>query len=152
MTRFASFADSARLAAAERPGDVAVVDGGGHWTWRDLDERAGAVAGGLVRAGVRPGDRVALLTRPSVGAVAVLHGIARVGAVAAPLRNRPDLDGARHATAAIDPKVVISGIGFETAAGVPRRHDACHRRPRRLGRGRVSRRRRSTQVRPPSRS
>ena len=85
MTRYPSLAASARLAAADaRPGP-AIVEGAIAWTWRELDARADAIARELLRAGVRPGSRVAMVTAPSAAAVATLHAIARVGGVAAPL-------------------------------------------------------------------
>ena len=116
MTRLPSFADSARLAATEDPDGVAVVDGDLRWTWRELDGRADAVAAGLASAGVAPGERVVLLTRPSAAAVAVLHGLARVGAVAAPLGTGLTVNELAAAAASIDPAIVVFGVGFETAA------------------------------------
>ncbi len=47
---------SARAAAA--PDRTAIVDGDRRWTYRDLDERATAIARGFLRLGFRPGDRV----------------------------------------------------------------------------------------------
>jgi O-succinylbenzoic acid--CoA ligase len=116
MIRYASFARSARLAAAGSPAATAVVDGPVRWTWRDLDDRADAVAGVLAREGVRPGGRVALLAVPSAAAIAALHGIARAGAVAAPLvvgLTAPELSAAADV---IDPRVVVHDRGLEAAA------------------------------------
>ena len=122
MDRSRSFADSARRAAAEEPDAIAVVDGELRWTWRELDRRADAVGRGLAAAGVRAGSRVVLLTRPSASAIAVLHGIARLGGVVAPLGT-----GLTHlelvgAVSAIDPEAVVHGPGYEaTATGLGRR-------------------------------
>ncbi len=104
-------ANSARIAAAADGSALAVVDGAGPWTWRDLDQRADAVVHGLVAAGIRPGDRVVLLADPSAAAVAALHGIARRGAVAAPLAM--NLTGPELAVAfdVIAPAVVVLGPG-----------------------------------------
>ena len=116
MTRYASFEGSARLAAADMPTATAVVDGTVRLTWSDLDERADAAAGRLRRAGVHPGDRVALLVVPSADAVAVLHAIARVGGVIAPLGVGLTATELRAAVEVIDPSVVVHDPGLETAA------------------------------------
>ena len=81
-------AATAGVNAELRPEEPAVVDGPVSWTWRELDAKADAVATGLRTAGLRPGDRVALLARTSAGAAAFLHGAARTGVVVAPLNAR----------------------------------------------------------------
>ena len=116
MTRYSSFARSARLAASDDPGATAVVDGPVQWAWRELDARADAAAAGLRRASVRPGDRIALLAVPSAAAIAALHGIARVGGVVAPLGvglTATELGGAAEV---IDPRVVVHDRALATAA------------------------------------
>ncbi len=113
-----SLADSARVAAAdpERASQPAVADGWVRWTWSELDGRADAVARGLLAAGVEAGDRVGMISVPSAAAIAALHGIARVGAVAAPVGvglSRPELAAA---TGVLRPRVVIAGPGHEDGA------------------------------------
>ena len=61
MTRYPSLAASARLAAADARPEPALVEGAIAWTWRELDERADAIAGELLRAGIRPASRVAMI-------------------------------------------------------------------------------------------
>ena len=122
MTRFASFAWSARLAAAGSVPGPAVVDGAIRWGWDELDEMADAVATGLAREGVGSGDRVAVLAMPSAAVIAVLHGIARIGAVAVPLGVGLTATEAAAAAAVIDPRIVVYGPGFDgqtAAAGRP---------------------------------
>ena len=116
MTRYDSFAGSARLAAADAPNATAIVDGPVRWTWSDLDARADAVAGSLQRAGVDPGDRVALLAVPSAAAIAALHAIARVGGVVAPLGVGLTATELRVAAEVLDPSVVVHDTGLTTAA------------------------------------
>src|SRR4051794_5711537 len=115
-----SLASSARLAAADpsRADILAVVDAEERWTWRELDRRADAVAAALRGTGVGPGDRVALLGRPSAAVVAVLHGIARAGAAAAPLGTGLTHGETVAAAAVLGAKVVIAGPGFEDQAAV----------------------------------
>lgn len=107
---------SARSMAAESPTGPAVVDGEIRWSWRELDERADAVARSLLRVGVGPGARVALLAVPSAVAIAVLHGIARVGAVAAPLGTGLTANELSAAAEVVDPYLVVHGPGLAAAA------------------------------------
>ncbi len=111
VTSLPTLAASVRVTAAAEATGLAVIDGELRWTWRDLDQRADAVVRGLVAAGIGPGDRVALLAHPSAAAVAALHGIARLGAVAAPLPT--NLTGPELAVVydVIAPAVVVLGPG-----------------------------------------
>ncbi len=113
---YASLAASARLAASGAARGPAVVDPEVRWSWRELDERADEVARSLGRAGVGLGDRVGLLAPPSATAIAALHGIARAGAVAAPLGLGLSAAELVAAAQAMDPRLVICGSGFESAA------------------------------------
>jgi fatty-acyl-CoA synthase len=64
------------------------------WTYDDLLREARAVARSLLAAGVRPGDRVAILMANRPHAVAAFFGAAMAGAVVAPLSTfstRPEL-------------------------------------------------------------
>jgi amino acid adenylation domain-containing protein len=72
-------------AARHRPEHPAVVDRGGVATYRELDRRADALAGALVDAGVRPGDRVGVLLEKSIDAVAGLYAVMKAGAAYVPL-------------------------------------------------------------------
>ncbi len=102
-----TLARSAARHAADRGTLPAVVDGPVCWSWLELDERARAVASGLRAAGAGPGSRVALLVRPSAAAIAALHGIARLGAVAAPVGRGLTPVELAAAVAAIDPDLVV---------------------------------------------
>jgi O-succinylbenzoic acid--CoA ligase len=122
VTLFPSLADSARLAAAAEAAaqtagvasTSAVIDGPIRWTWRELDGRANAVVRGLQDAGVRPGDRIALLAAPSAAAVAFLHGLARLGAVAAPLPTGLTRGELAVAAEVVSPRLIVTGPGLET--------------------------------------
>ncbi|HEV7217096.1 MAG TPA: o-succinylbenzoate--CoA ligase [Chloroflexota bacterium] len=70
------------------PGRLALVSGDSRWTFAELDRRADAVARHLAGLGVRQGDRVATLLRNGPAPVLVLHALARLGAVLAPLNIR----------------------------------------------------------------
>jgi amino acid adenylation domain-containing protein len=87
-------------AAFRAAGDDAVVLDGERRTWEELVASSARIAGLLAAFGVRPGDRVALLTRKSVRAVDALYGILRAGAAYVPLD--PFAPPARHAAIALD--------------------------------------------------
>ena len=109
MIRYPSFGASAALAATDDPDGLAIVDGDDHWTWRELDDRVRLVVGRLGEAGVTPGSRVALVAPPSAAAVAVLHALARIGAVAAPLDDRMTDAELAVALEVVDPDHVVMG-------------------------------------------
>lgn len=75
----------ARHVRAGHGDSLAVIDDTGRWTFRELDHAAGAAANLLRRAGVQPGDRVALVLPDSRAWCAAFLGATRIGAVCAPL-------------------------------------------------------------------
>lgn len=62
------------------------------WNYAEVRRRSERIAAGLVAAGVKPGDHVALLMANHPDFVAIKFGIARAGAVAVPINflNRRD--------------------------------------------------------------
>jgi acyl-coenzyme A synthetase/AMP-(fatty) acid ligase/alkanesulfonate monooxygenase SsuD/methylene tetrahydromethanopterin reductase-like flavin-dependent oxidoreductase (luciferase family) len=72
-------------------GHTAVIDDDGSWTFDQLADAAARAAGALHRAGVRRGDRVAILLPEGRPWCAAFLGTAWLGAVAAPLEP-----GGRH--------------------------------------------------------
>ncbi len=72
-------------AAARWPQGVAVRVGDDELRYGALAEQAGRVAGWLVDAGVRPGDRVALVLDRSAAAVVAIYGVLLAGAAYVPL-------------------------------------------------------------------
>jgi fatty-acyl-CoA synthase len=70
------------------PGKTALVYGRERWSWARFAEEVGRFAGALVRAGVEPGDRVAVLA-PNVPALLTAHfAVLRVGAVLVAINTR----------------------------------------------------------------
>ena len=64
---------------------LALRDDGASLSYGDLERLSAGIARQLVRAGVRPGDRVCLLLPKSVRAVCAILGVLRTGAVYVPL-------------------------------------------------------------------
>jgi long-chain acyl-CoA synthetase len=81
---------SALLAAAadRAPDRLAIVDGAERLSWRELRRRVRALAGGLARAGVGRGDRVATLLRNGIPFCLAVFASAELGAVAVPLNTK----------------------------------------------------------------
>jgi long-chain acyl-CoA synthetase len=78
-------ADLLRRAAVEAPDDIGLVDDSGRWTWRALDERASALAAGFHRAGLAPGDRLAVQLPSGLDFVTCYLGGLRAGLVVVPV-------------------------------------------------------------------
>ena len=102
--------------AAREPHKTAIVCGGVSWTFAEFDGVCDRVASGLAGLGVRPGDRVAILSRNSHAFAALRFALARLGAVLVPINFMLNADEAgfilRHAGArflAVGPDLVALG-------------------------------------------
>ncbi|MDO8612705.1 MAG: o-succinylbenzoate--CoA ligase [Dehalococcoidia bacterium] len=74
-----------RQRARISPGRLALLCGEERLTFAELDRRVSAVSRGLAAAGVRPGERVALLAGNGAAFVHMVHAVPRLGAVLVPL-------------------------------------------------------------------
>ena len=108
--------------ARSTPDAPAILEPGRTWSFAALDAHADALAAGLVAAGVRPGDRVALLAAPSATAIALLAAAGRVGASVAPLGTTLAAPELAAAAVEIGPRLVVHDGDHATVAvalGVP---------------------------------
>jgi len=71
--------------AAAFPTETALIGAGERVTYEELDREEAEAARRLAGLGVDRGARVAIVLEPSRGHVALLHGLMKLGAVAAPL-------------------------------------------------------------------
>lgn len=97
---------------------AAVVEMSGHRrvvTFADLDALVGATAAGLAGAGVRPGDRVALMVPPGVDLAATLYACWRAGAVVVLIDSGLGPAGMSAAIKSADPAFLV-GIPKAIAA------------------------------------
>ncbi len=78
----------ALIAADRDPGRIALVDRDRPVRYAELDALANAVARGLLRRGLRRGDRVAILAANSTEFLASVFGAQRAGLVAVPVNWR----------------------------------------------------------------
>ena len=95
-------------------------DGGVRWTYRELDREAARWADWLARHGAAPGERVALIAGNHPATVAVLHALARLGAVAAPLNTRLTAAEVCPQVDRLEPSLVLADPAF--ADRVPGAH------------------------------
>ena len=104
----------ANLVVGHPEGGRALHDEGGWHTWADVRAGAAAAALALERAGVGPGDRVALAMPASAGFVAAYLGILAAGAVAVPVNPAVPAPELARELGAVSPAVVL---GAAVAAG-----------------------------------
>jgi O-succinylbenzoic acid--CoA ligase len=75
-------------AARARPAHPALFAGEHAWSYAELEAWACALAARLARAGVRPGDRVGVLTDPGPETIALIHALMAAGATLVALNTR----------------------------------------------------------------
>ena len=116
----------AALDARRDDDDVAVIDmasdGVRRVTWRQLDDRVRGIAAGLVRIGVRPGQRVSVLVPPGPTLTAVIYACLRIGAVVVVADAGLGVKGLSRAVRGACPDVVIGelrGLAAARALGWP---------------------------------
>jgi len=112
-----------RRATDASPAVVEVRDGTTTTTsWAALHRRVRDVAAGLAAAGVRPGDRVALLVEPSVDLTVAVYAVWRAGAVIVVADKGLGLAGMRRALRSASVDHVIGGapgLAAARAMGLP---------------------------------
>ena len=81
-------ADPIRRHALERCDDTALIFEGGEISYGTLDQRANQVANGLIAAGVKPGERVAILAKNIDLFFEIYYGATKAGAVLVPINFR----------------------------------------------------------------
>ena len=85
-------------------------------SWRLLSRRVRQIAAGLVRAGVKPGDRVSLLIPPSADLTAVLYACLRIGAIVVVADAGLGLAGLTRAVRGARPDHIIGALPGLTVA------------------------------------
>lgn len=79
-------------------------------TYRELNERAGALARALTADSLRPGDRVAVLGFNSVDFTTIDVGLAQLGAVSVPLQTSAALAQLKPIVTETQPSVIASSV------------------------------------------
>ncbi len=91
---------------------MAIVDGERRTTYAGLDSAIDSFAAGLAQAGVRPGDRVALILSNRTEFAVAYFGTLRRGAVAVPLNTGSMADEIAHVIAEVGPVAVFAEVGL----------------------------------------
>lgn len=81
-------AETLRKALKFFPGKEAIVCGRNRWTYRDFGERIFRLASFLEKAGVKKGDKVALLHPNCHYFLELYYGISEIGAISVPINYR----------------------------------------------------------------
>jgi len=103
--------------AARTPGRLAVVCDEARLSFAGLDRACRAAAGRLRRAGVAPGDRVALWLEPGLGFVVAWWAVAYAGATAVPLNTRLTAVEAAWQVADAEPAALLFDAAQADRAG-----------------------------------
>jgi acyl-CoA synthetase (AMP-forming)/AMP-acid ligase II len=105
-----------RRAAAARPDAVAVTLGDDALTFREMDSRGNQHAHALRALGVEAGDRVCFWSDTSLAAVPLFAGLAKSGAVFAPLNARAGIDEITPVVEYARPRLLVSGASHREQA------------------------------------
>ncbi len=112
------------LIGGHPPADLALVDSGRRITYGELHDAVTRTASGLVAAGVRPGDRVAVLGDNETGFVTGVLAAMLAGAAACPLSAQNPDAVVRGRLTTLTPTVLLaSPLGLEAAVRLSG-HDA----------------------------
>jgi long-chain acyl-CoA synthetase len=107
---------------ARAPDRIALVEEGASWSYRDLDRRVGEIATVLSSLGIRPGDRLVIVSENCIALAALLLATSRLDAwaiVANPRLSARELDQIRDHSGARR-MFFTSGISNEAAAHASR--------------------------------
>ena len=107
-----NLADLVRTHAADRPRSPCLTFGDLALDFGELDSRSSRVARALARAGVAPGERVALIARNGPVHFELLYGCAKAGAVFVPLNWRLSAREVAAVLADAGPRLVFADTHY----------------------------------------
>jgi acyl-CoA synthetase (AMP-forming)/AMP-acid ligase II len=113
---------------AEIPDHAALIEDGTVWSYRDLDRHVREVAAHLTSLGVRPGDRVMIVSENCIALAALLLAASRIDAwaiVSNPRLSARELDLIRDHSGARR-MLFTNGVSKEAAAHAARCHAQTH--------------------------
>ena len=99
--------------AQRAPHGLAAVDANERLSWTELRDRVAGFAGALRASGVEPGDRVAMLSRNSLGYLEYILGVLWAGGVINPVNLRWTAEEIGFSLADCDTRVLIVAPEFE---------------------------------------
>jgi acyl-CoA synthetase (AMP-forming)/AMP-acid ligase II len=80
--------DIVAIHASANPDGVAVIEGSVETTWAQLNEQINRLANGLLRLGIRPGERAVWCGPNSIEVLVFIHAARKIGLTAVPLAYR----------------------------------------------------------------
>ena len=117
--------------AQTKPDDEAAVDDQNRITWKALEDAASSYASALIARGIKPGDRVAMLTHPNVPFLACFLGVLRAGAIWVGLNPKYTRSELEYVLEKAEPKIVLGTRALDPAgtlgAGASYLYDLAHR-------------------------
>jgi fatty-acyl-CoA synthase len=116
MTTALSIGEVFRVAAAARPDAVAVTLGDDALTFREMEAYGNQHAHALTAAGVTTGDRVCFWGDTALAAVPLFVGLAKLGAVFAPLNARAGVAEITPVVEYARPRLLVSGVSHAEQA------------------------------------
>lgn len=108
----AGFVDLLTRRAAYDPDRVYARYCGEPLTYRAIERSSAAFAAHLRVRGLRPGDRVAVMMRNSVAAIAVVFGLARAGIAWVPVNAQQRGEGLRYLLTHSQPRLIVVDEDF----------------------------------------
>lgn len=102
-------------AVREYPDKTAIVYDGVRRTFRELDKRVNALANGLLKMGVKKGDRVGMLLTNRPEFIEIDFALAKTGIVRVPLNSRLTAADHRYMLDDSEADLLIFGEGFTEA-------------------------------------
>lgn len=100
------------------PSACALVDDEERLSYEELERRVSAMAGGLVEAGIRPGQRIAVRCGQSADFVVAHLGILRAGAVSVPIPLDASTEQTRFMVEDADVTLIVQRSGMRDDLGV----------------------------------
>jgi fatty-acyl-CoA synthase len=108
--------DVLRRTAQRMPGKTAIVCGTVSWTYAEFDTACTRLASALWTRGLRPGERVAILSRNSHAFAAMRFALARMGAVIVPINFMLNADEVAFILRSSGARTLLVGAGYESLA------------------------------------
>ncbi len=109
--------DWLRWRALATPRRLAVLFEARSLSYAELDRLADGLAGALAACRLKPGDSVATHLDSSIEAIALIHAVARVGAVLVPLNTRLTPTERARQMSLVEPKLLVVDDEFLSADG-----------------------------------
>ena len=100
--------------ASKHPETMAIISDEGRWTYEDLDRRTNRLAGAMLKAGLKKGDRIAILLYNSLYFVEAYFAAVKIGLIVTPVNFRFTGSEIAYVLNNAQPCLLVYGPEFET--------------------------------------